>query len=179
MRTKVTKKLVIAVLIIAFTLGAAFLLTACTEGLPDNSNGVAVTLKIVSLSGTELFSESLETKQQTLFQLLGECDKLEISATYSFAGAYLKSIAIGEVVDGEWGPSFVKASEIAEGGNYANGDLVYIAVFHNVDKLEYKDLSGFISDLTLNGKTYFASGVGVSFLPLYDGATYVLKLVSA
>jgi len=105
--------------------------------------------------------------------------ELQVQTTSSFTGAFVHSVAIGEIIDvkdDEWGDYsyFSEERRIAE--NFSQN--LFIAVYHDIDDVKLKDISGLVENLTYLGKDYFSSGVGVSSLPLLDGATYILKLAT-
>jgi hypothetical protein len=56
----------------------------------------------------------------------------------------------------------------------------YIALYHDIDDMALQDFASDYSILTkdIGGKAYFYSGLGISLLPVEEGATYVFVLES-
>ncbi|MDR3215901.1 MAG: hypothetical protein LBT55_00610 [Clostridiaceae bacterium] len=55
---------------------------------------------------------------------------------------------------------------------------VYIAVYHNIDDIGLHDFDAVdysVITKEINGNTYFFSGVGISLLPVEEGAVYVFQ----
>ena len=162
---KLKKSLMLFAICFAFISLLSF--NACT---PKGTGGT-ITVIILNQSSAAIFEKEFTTGQTTLYKALGECEELEISATFSFAGAFLNGIAVRTVEEGAGGIYyFNKTAEMRAAGNS------FIAVYHDIDDIKYKD--SYMSDLIYNSKTYFASGWGVSSLPVYNGVTYILRLES-
>ena len=172
------KRLLAVLLLVTLVCVACFGLSACNnKDVPDNSAGVTVTLKVIDIDGTSLFSSELTTTQSYLLGVLIECDRLEINTTSSPVGSWLNAVSVGHVVEmpaSEWGPAYKAfvADATIVGDNVAYTKYIYVG--HDIDRLSFKDLT--MPTVTVSGKTYYASNYGVSQLPVVSGATYVLKL---
>lgn len=163
------KRILLPVVILALIF-SVFSLGACKKP-PVEDGEKTVTIIILDIEQQSLFDKQVTTEQEYLYGVLLEIEELQITATVDAVGAFIRSIAVGEIKHEDWGDYFSKSDEIKEVTGQSS-----IALYHNIDKLEFKDLSGFMSDLQYNNKNYFASGLGASSLPLYDGQTYIFAI---
>jgi len=174
---KFTKRWVALCLACMLAVGV-FALPACGDKkLPDNSeHGVNITLVVLDLDGAKLYEKQALTYKPSLYETFNEFGELQVRVTTSFLGAWIQSVAVGEIIEDSNGfrdfSYFSENAKIEE--NFAESK--YVAVYHDIDDVNLKDL--YMPNLTYNGKEYYYSLVGVSLLPLLDGATYILKLAA-
>lgn len=134
-------------------LSVIMLLTAAFSSCIKPQEG----LKTVEITIGET-SHILETNENYLHGALLELKNKGAIATYEISGSE-DSIYIVEIEGITFDPQL----------GYG-----FIAIYHNIDDIILIDTSGYIDDITLNGVTFKASGVGVAMLPLYDNAKYLL-----
>lgn len=168
------KKLLSMILIVLLVTAMAVSLAACKEELPDNSQqGVNVTFIVIDTDGTELYNKKLETKRAALADSFVEFEGLNVKGSNSYLGLFITSVEIGEIKlikDDVWGDYEGFVADITLSPEYP----VVFALYHDIDDIKYKDIPEKTREF--DGKTYYYSGVGVSLLPLLDGATYILTL---
>ena len=174
---KKVRLLLAAMLIAVLTMVCAGGMAACVNPLPDNSDGVNITLYVLDLDGTELLKETLFTRKSVLYDAFNEFEGVQVRATSSFTGAFVEAVAVGTLTETEFGGetflTFTEQKRIEE--DY--GVNRFIAVYHDINDATLKGFFGGASDeLTHQGAKFYSSGTGVSALPLYDGASYMLKL---
>lgn len=164
------KKNITPLLFVCTLLIGILLLSSCGNNLPDNSDGVNITLMVIDLDSTIKFEDTVKTTKSSLYDAFNEFAGISVQSTSSITGAYVNS-----VFSTETDASFSPVWKLENG--YSGTDYYYIAVYHDIDELELKDLSGY-SEVLVFDKNYYYSGVGVSLLPLHEGATYILKLAA-
>ncbi|MCL2675259.1 MAG: hypothetical protein FWE84_01535 [Firmicutes bacterium] len=169
-----TKRLSAFILLVCVFAVGVFLLSACGNDLPDNTEGVTIRLIVLDGEGAELYNKEQLTYKSALADAFIEFEGLNVKGTSSYLGLFITSVEIGTLMlieDSEWGnyEMFV-ADKTLEPAGYDE----FIAVYHDIDDINYKWIP--IATYAHDGKTFFSSGLGVSFLPLFDGATYMLTL---
>jgi len=152
--------------------------SACFDKkLPDNSEeGVTFTLIVLDLDETPLFEKEILSHKSSLYDAFNEFEELQVRATSSFLGAFVHSVAVGEIIEDE--NEFGNFSYFSESAKIEENfvESRYIAVYHDMDDDTLKDF--FIPNLVHSEKDFFYSGVGVSLLPLREGASYILMLAA-
>ncbi len=144
------KKLIFAILIFAPILVFSLALFAC-DVTPENTGEKSVTIII----GDDTYT--LKTSKAYVHDALCELRDTQ-GVNYVFE-------------DGPYG-----ATIIGLNGLYTTVDWSkYVSTYHTIDDVTIRDMSSYATDFEMGGKTYYTSGVGVSSLPLVDGATYLFK----
>ena len=140
--------LVLVCIVLAGVVAVAF--AACNDGGKDGGTAAEVT---VTLTVGDADGVTLTTDSRYLY------DALEDYCAES-----------GIVLEGEEG---VYGFYITRIGDLVNGQGGYIMIYHDMDDLTLYT-PGY--DTERGGKTYHSSSVGVSSLPLRDGASYLIIL---
>lgn len=143
--------LVLVCIVLAGVVAVAF--AACNDGGKDGGTAAEVT---VTLTVGDADGVTLTTDSRYLY------DALEDYCAES-----------GIVLEGEEG---VYGFYITRIGDLVNGQGGYIMIYHDMDDLTLYT-PGY--DTERGGKTYHSSSVGVSSLPLRDGASYLIILANA
>lgn len=143
--------LVLVCIVLAGVVAVAF--AACNDGGKDGGTAAEVT---VTLTVGDADGVTLTTDARYLYDAL--------------AGYCAES---GIVLEGEEG---VYGFYITRIGDLVNGQGGYIMIYHDMDDLTLYT-PGY--DTERDGKTYHSSSVGVSSLPLRDGASYLIILTNA
>lgn len=148
------KRLLTWILVVAVALCATVCLTACVESAAPIKGSATV------VAGENTFTVNFEsaefTSKNTAFDLLtyladNEND-FSFSCSFSGYGAFVNSVCALSPV-----------------GNQ------YVALF--VNDVQYKDTSAYaLADKTVNGETYYYSGVGISAVKLSDGLSILFSL---
>ncbi|MCL2631343.1 MAG: hypothetical protein FWD49_07515 [Firmicutes bacterium] len=170
MKIKKTFSILLAVIICACLCAVLF---ACGNDLPDNSEGVTVTLIVQDINGNELYNMELLTFKSALSDSFIEFEGLNVKGNQSYLGLYITTIEVGyleTVIDEEWGDYDIFVATATLNPVFPT----VFAVYHNINDIKYKDIPE--KKRTVNGETFYYSGVGVSHLPLFNGATYILTL---
>ena len=145
------KRLCLAVAALALVGVFAFALAACNEK-GGNTEEVTVSLIIGDADAV-----SVTTDAPFLYDLLKEyCEENGLALEGSMSATGFYATRIGDL------------AEDAAAGKY-------IMFYHDID-----DIALYIPDYDIerDGKTFFSSSAGVSSLPLRDGATYLVTLMS-
>lgn len=143
--------LVLVCIVLAGVVAVAF--AACNDGGKDGGTAAEVT---VTLTVGDADGVTLTTDSRYLY------DALEDYCAES-----------GIVLEGEDG---VYGFYITRIGDLVNGQGGYIMIYHDMDDLTLYT-PGY--DTERGGRTYHSSSVGVSSLPLRDGASYLIILANA
>ncbi|MDR2635025.1 MAG: hypothetical protein LBC13_03475 [Clostridiales bacterium] len=131
-----------------------FAFAACDETL--KAEPVSVTLIIGDKTLTT------ETREEKVVGLLTELKKAGKISAFEYTGQ-------------KWG-AFVTEIDALKGDSTQG---TYILLYHDIDDSGLHEFgSEGVIKREIDGKSYFFSGVGVSLLPVEDGATYVFVLES-
>ncbi len=143
------KRILLIVLSVVLAL-SAFAFAGCQ---PEGQRDLA---KVTVILGEETYN--VETKAETLHDLLIEMKEEGVISMYEFSGTDLTVYVtkIGEL-------------EVSEANQY-------IALFHTIDDPVLQWLEG--GTKTINGVEYFYSSAGVAVLPINDGAIYYFELAT-
>lgn len=146
-----TKRKILLIAVVAMTICAfAFALTACN---PPAEEGVK-TVSVIIGDGSDPLS--LTTESAYLYDALVElCEKegLTLSAK-----------------DGAWGKTVYQIGDLIGDPTMATSAIMF---YHDIDDITLYDPK---YDVTVGGQTYHSSSLGVSSLPVRDGATYLIRL---
>lgn len=84
----------------------------------------------------------------------------------------------GEIVyeysDGPYGASISKVNGLETSITWNP----YISIYHSIDDISLKDMSGYMDNVTRNDTTFYPSGVGVESIPILSGEKYLLVEIS-
>lgn len=151
---KTTKLLLVVLCLVCVT--SLILLTACN----NEGNDLEKTITVVIGEGENATVSTVTTGARYLADVLNEMvnaenSNLTLVGTYSAYGLYVTEI--GSVKE-----------------NALKGEYVY---FFTTDT-EYQDITEFAVSKEYDGKTLVSAMKGVSSLPVKDGETYLITLVS-
>lgn len=149
------KKIFAVVLLLALLIAG---LCACRDEIPDNSNGVEITLTVCGKDKSILFEKTVKTDKSFLSDVLKETEGLSFVFSTGDYGEYIESVDV------------IGKAKLEPASNE------FISVFHNLDDPAYGE-KGSPYNVTINGTEYISSFAGVSSMPVFDGAGYLLMLV--
>lgn len=116
------------------------------------------------------------TEEVTVSLILGDADAVSVTTDAPFLYDLLKEYCEenGLALEGSTSATGFYATRIGDlAEDAAAGE--YIMFYHDIDDITLYT-PGY--DLERDGKTYFSASVGVSSLPLRDGATYLVTVMS-
>ena len=162
-----TKKLLTIITVVMLLAVCFSALTACNES--DNSEKT-VTVHFVGNDSygyqIELFGITTTTHAANLHELMLELQK-QNKVVYNYDnstyGAYI--LSVGYLEDGS-------AKMLEPGGSE------YVAILHSINEPDLIDYQNISKSFKINGKTFMYSYVGISSLPLVDGAGYAFYILS-
>ncbi len=140
---KVSTILVVAILLIVSVVS----FVACDDLTSDADKTITIIIGEDSIT--------LTTEAQYLHDVLVElANKDEIVYEYEISayGATIKALN-----------SLINASDWS----------TWVGIYHTIDDVKIRDMSEWASDFKKDGVQFYTSGVGVSQLPLVDGASYL------
>ena len=114
------------------------------------------------------------TEEVTVSLILGDADAVSVTTDAPFLYDLLKEYCEenGLALEGSTSATGFYATRIGDlAEDAAAGE--YIMFYHDID-----DITTPGCDLERDGKTYFSASVGVSSLPLRNGATYLVTVTS-
>ena len=156
MKQTLKKRLCLVLVCIVLAGVVAVVFAACNDGGQGGGDGDTAAEVTVTLTVGDADGVTLTTDARYLY------DALEDYCAES-----------GIVLEGEEG---VYGFYITRIGDLVNGQGGYIMIYHDMDDLTLYT-PGY--DTERGGKTYHSSSVGVSSLPLRDGASYLIILANA
>lgn len=161
-----TKRLLTVVVAVALLVVCISVFAACDK---TDSGEKTVVVRFVGngeYGQTELFNVTATTQTANLHELMIELQK-QNKVVYNFSdssyGAWILSVGY---VDGE-------TTKMLEPGGSE-----YVAILHSINEPDLIDYSNISKSFKLNGKTFMYSYVGISSLPLIDGAEYAFYILS-
>ena len=158
-----TKRLLTVIIAVALLVVCISVFAACDKTDTGEKTVVVRFVGNDAYGPTELFNVTATTQSANLHELMIELQK-QNEVVYNFSdssyGAWISSVGY---VDGE-----TKMLEPGEGE--------YVAILHSIDEPDLIDHKS--NSFELNGKTFRYSYVGISSLPLIDGAEYAFYILS-
>ena len=116
------------------------------------------------------------TEEVTVSLIIGDADAVSVTTDAPFLYDLLKEYCEenGLALEGSMSATGFYATRIGDLAEDAAAGK-YIMFYHDID-----DITLYIPDYNIerDGKTFFSSSAGVSSLPLRDGATYLVTLMS-
>lgn len=114
------------------------------------------------------------TGEVTVNLILGDAESVSVTTDEAYLYGMLQDYCAGhgialEAEDGAYGFFLTRV------GDMVNGDGSYIMLYHDIDDVTLYT-PGY--DMEIGGRTYHSSSLGVSQLPLRDGATYAVVAIS-
>ena len=160
-----TKRLLTVIIAVALLVVCISVFAACDKTDTGEKTVVVRFVGNDAYGPTELFNVTATTQSANLHELMIELQK-QNKVVYNFSdssyGAWILSVGY---VDGE-----TKMLEPGEGE--------YVAILHSINEPDLIDYSNVSKSFKLNGKTFMYSYVGISSLPLIDGAEYAFYILS-
>ncbi len=146
------KKLAVSTIIIALILALSLTLFACSS-TPENTGEKSVAIII----GEDTYT--LTTSKAYVHDALCELRDAQ-GVNYIFE-------------NGPYGVAIMELNEL-----YTTADWTKcVGIYHTIDDVTIRDMSSYGAGFYWNDVLYYTSGVGVSSLPLVDGATYLFKQI--
>ena len=159
-KKKVVITVVVLLVIIAIAVGAVIAIRELQK--PEEVEGAEVTVKLVSASGSVLFSHTKTTDADTLEALIYELNgdeslNAKINMQDSSYGKYIVSFVVGDNTY----------------GNELNGE--YVVFYSSISDTQYSTTEW---TMDVDGVTYYSAMVGVSQMPIQDNQTYIFTVIS-
>lgn len=158
-----SKKVFSLVLVLILVTATLLTLTACfDDDPPDNSAGAKITLVVCDMDKSVLLEEEFSTEKSYLHELLEEDSvksKVSVSTTTGQWGEYIESVNI-----------------VGKKTLTPKDESQSIMVYHTI--ADDATLGEAASDynVKISNTTYISSFVGISALPIKEGARYLLLL---
>ena len=157
---KIAITVVVLLTIIAVSIGAVIAIRELQK--PEEVEGAEVTVKLVSATGTVVFSHTKVTDADTLDALIYELNgdeslNVKFNMVDSSYGKYLTSFEVGSNVY----------------GNEMNGE--YVVFYSSISDIEYSTTEW---TMDVEGTTYYSAMVGVTQMPIQDNQTYIFTIIA-
>ena len=162
-----SRKILAVLLTVAMLIACLAVFAACDK--QDNSEKTVVVHFVGTDSKgypTDLFSITTTTTKANLHDLMAELAKDKKVFYQYLDGAYGAYIT---------GVGFIKDGTTT---NLEVGENQYIAILHSINEPDLIDYSNVAKSFKIEGKTFMYSYVGVSSLPLKNGAEYAFYVLS-
>mgnify|MGYP002323097046 FL=1 len=162
-----SRKILAVLLTVAMLIACLAVFAACDK--QDNSEKTVVIHFVGNDSygyQTDLFSITTTTTKTNLHELMAELKKdKKVAYEYSEStyGAYITGVG------------FIKDGTTT---NLEVGENQYVAILHSINEPDLIDYSNVAKSFKIKGKTFMYSYVGVSSLPLKNGAEYAFYVLS-
>ena len=158
-----TKRLLTVIIAVALLVVCISVFAACDKTDTGKKTVVVRFVGNDAYGPTELFNVTATTQSANLHELMIELQK-QNEVVYNFSdssyGAWILSVGY---VDGE--------TKMLE-----PGEREYVAILHSINEPDLIDHKS--NSFELNGTTFRYSYVGISSLPLIDGAQYAFYILS-
>ncbi len=115
----------------------------------------------------------IETGDKQATVIIGE-DSYLVKTDAIYVHELLVQLKDANIIKYEFSESEYGAYIVALGG-LSLGERAFVAVYHDIDDDTLIDYE-YGTSLTYGGKQFHSSNLGVSALPVYDGASYLFKV---
>lgn len=146
------KKKIAILVVFVLVLALAMSFVACNDGNVEGG------LKVVTvIIGEDVYHASTECEY--VHDLLVEMSE--------------KNTIVYEFDMGSYGATVMQLNDLHTDSDWSP----YICVYHSIDDVTIRDMSGYGETFIYNQIVFYSSGVGVSSLPVVNGATYLFREV--